>query len=359
MLSSLLLAWMTACQPASSGASSTAPVEAGAPPPAAKAPAASPDDGVVAAWQGGQLTYGELKKDISTELTKLEADYLTNRYDTETSALDDKVNAAILDLEAKKQGLPDASALLKKEVEDKTAAPTETEIKELFDANARKLRGKTIEDVRPDIERAVKQQKQGERFAVYIGELRKAYGLNVQLPYPELPRIDVSTDDDPSMGPADAPVTIIQFAEYQCPYCGKARESLQEVEKNYPGKIRFVFRDFPLGFHDRAIPAAVAANCAEKQGKYWEVHDALMSNQRALEDADLERAAREAKLDVDKWQECRKDPSIETEIRKDMADGQKAGVSGTPAFFINGVFLNGAQPYERFKAVIDRELTKG
>ncbi len=354
MYLSLLLVWTLACQPASSGGGSV--VEAGPPPPATKAPAATADAGVVAAWEGGQLTYGDLKKDISTELTRLEAEYLTNRYDTELAALDDKVNTQLLELEAKKQGLADAGALLKKEVEDKAAAPTEAEIKELYDANARKLRGKTMEDVRGDLERAVKQQKQAERFGVYMAELRKAYGLNVQLPYPDLPRIDVSVDDDPSVGPADAPVTIIQFAEYQCPYCGRARESLDEVEKNYPGKVRFVFRDFPLGFHDRAIPAAVAANCAEKQGKYWEVHDALMSNQRALEEADLERVAREAKLDVEKWQACRQDPTMEAEIRKDMEDGQKAGVSGTPAFFINGVFLNGAQPYERFKAVIDREL---
>lgn len=356
MLSSLLLVLSIACQPAKSGG--PAVVEAGAPPAAAKAPAANADEGVVAAWSGGQLTYGELKQDIATELTRLEADYLTNRYDAEAAALDDRVNQAILEAEAKKQAI-DVSALLKKEVEDKAAAPTEAEIKELYDANARKLRGQTLEEVRPDIERAVRQQKQGERFGVYMSELRKAYGLNLQLPYPDLPRIDVSADDDPFTGPAEAPVTIIQFAEYQCPYCGKARESLEEVEKTYPGKVKFVFRDFPLGFHNRAIPAAVAANCAEKQGKYWEVHDALMSNQRALEDADLERVAREAKLDLEKWQACRKDPAMEAEIRKDMEDGQKAGVSGTPAFFVNGVFLNGAQPFERFKAVIDRELAKG
>jgi protein-disulfide isomerase len=352
-----LLVLLVACQPA--GTAGTPTVTAGAPPPAAQAPAANPDDGVVAAWQGGQLTYGELKKGIEMDLIKLQADYLTNRYDAESEAMDDKVNQALLEAEAKKEGLADASALLKKEVEAKTDAPTETEIKELFDANARKLRGKTLDEVRPDITKAVSQRKQGERFQVYITDLRKQYGVVTQLPYPDLPRVPVSVDDDPSTGPADAPITIVQFAEYQCPYCGKAAESVAEVEKNYPGKIHFVFRDFPLGFHDRAIPAAIAANCAEQQGKYWEVHDALMSNQRALEDADLERVARDAKLDIDKWQTCRKDPAIEAEIHKDMDDGNKAGVSGTPAFFINGVFLNGAQPYEKFKAIIDRELAKG
>jgi protein-disulfide isomerase len=353
-----LLVALAACQPATpSGASAVA--AAGPPPPASTVPAATPDAGVVATWQGGSLTYGEIKKDVDVDLAKLANDYLTSRYETENGALDDKVNQAILTQEAAKVGAADVPALLKKEVEDKTAAPTEAEIKELYDANARKLRGKALEEVRPDIERAVKQRKQSERFSVYIGELRTKYGLNVTLPYPDLPHFPVSADDDPATGPADAPITIIQFAEYQCPYCGKAREAIDEVEKTYPGKVRFVFRDFPLGFHDRAIPAAIAANCAEKQGKYWEVHDALMSNQHALEEADLERVAHDAKLDIDQWETCRKDSSVEDEIKKDMADGNALGVSGTPAFFINGIFLNGAQPFERFKAVIDRELAKG
>jgi protein-disulfide isomerase len=354
MTLSLVFAWMIACQPADSAAPT--PISAGAPPPAAQAPAATPDEGVVAAWNGGSLTYKDVKADIATDLIRLEAEYLTNRYDAETAATDDRINTALLEAEAKKQGLADPGALLKKEVEEKTPAATEAEIKELYDANARKLRGKPLEEVRPDIERAVRQRKQGERFGVYIGELRTQYGVVVQLPYPNMPRINVSVDDDPSIGPKDAPITIVQFAEFQCPYCGSARESLDEVQKNYPGKVQFVFRDFPLGFHDRAIPAAVAANCAAKQDKYWEVHDAMMKNQRALEDADLERVAREAKLDIEKWQACRKDPAMEMEIQKDMADGTKAGVSGTPAFFVNGMFLNGAVPYERFKAIIDREL---
>lgn len=354
MMVALFFATVVACKPAASDAPA---VVAGPPPPSVQAPAATPDEGVVAAWNGGELKYGELKKDIDMELIKLEAEYLTNRYDAELAALDEKLNQTLVETEAKARNM-EPTALLKAEVEDKAKAPTESEIQELYNANARKLRGKTLEEVRPDIERAVRQQKQGERYQAYVTELRSKYGAVVQLPYPDLPRIPVSADDDPAMGNAEAPVTIIQFAEFQCPYCGRARESIEEVQKNYEGKVRFVFRDFPLGFHDRAVPAAVAANCAEPQGKYWQYHDALMTNQRALEEADLQRVARDTQLDMDKWETCRKDPAVEAEIRKDMEDGNKAGVSGTPAFFINGVFLNGALPYERFKVVIDRELAK-
>ena len=144
------------------------------------------------------------------------------------------------------------------------------------------------------------------------------------------------------MGPADAKVTIVQFAEYQCPYCGKAGESVDKVMETYGDDVRMVFRDFPLSFHPRAVPAAVAANCAGEQGQYWEMHNRLMSNQRALEDADLTAHAEALKLDLAKWNTCREDPAQAAEVMKDFEDGQEVGVSGTPTFFINGIMISGA-----------------
>ena len=128
--------------------------------------------------------------------------------------------------------------------------------------------------------------------------------------------------------------------------------------KEYEGKVKMVFRDFPLSFHDRAIPAAVAANCAGEQGKYLEMHDEMMSNQRALSESDLKGYATKISLDIPKWETCLKDPKQEAEVKKDMDDGAVAGVSGTPAFFINGIMLSGALPFERFKEVIDKELAQ-
>lgn len=347
-----------ACNSSKEGAAAPAastPAVAAAGAPAALAPTTS-----VANWDGGAISYADVADRVRNQLAQMEAEYLTNRYDTETQALDSILNDRILEAEAKKQGKADVAALLKAEVEDRIQAPTDAEIQDLYNANARRMGGRTLEEVRPDVERAVRQRKQAERFQAYMGELRTAYKVNVTLPYPEIPRMDVSVDDDPSIGPADAPITIVQFAEFQCPYCGKARESLDQVMKAYPGKVRMVYRDFPLGFHDRAIPAAVAANCALKQSpeKYWKMHDTFMSNQRALQEADLEKAAQDAALDMAAWKKCRTEIAMEEEVRKDMAAGEAAGVTGTPAFFINGIFLNGAQPFERFKAIIDRELAK-
>ena len=180
-----------------------------------------------------------------------------------------------------------------------------------------------------------------------------------ELPFPDLPRIAVSVDDDPMMGVKDAPITIVQFAEYQCPYCGKAGESIDRVMEEYAGKVQMVYRDFPLSFHPRAVPAAVAANCAGEQDKYWEMHKLLMSNQRALEEGDLVAHAQTLELDMAKWNTCREDPAQAAEVQADMEAGAEAGVSGTPAFFINGIMLSGALPFEQFKEVIDRELERG
>ena len=186
--------------------------------------------------------------------------------------------------------------------------------------------------------------------------LKTKYEVKISLPFPEGARVSVSADDDPFIGPEDAPITIIQFAEYQCPYCGKAGESIDRVLEEYKGKVKMVYRDFPLSFHDRAIPAAVAANCAGEQGKYWEMHKLLMSNQSALSDSTLKAHAITLALDLEKWNTCRQDPEQAKEVQKDFQDGQKVGVNGTPAFFINGIMLSGAVPFPDFKEIIDREL---
>ena len=148
------------------------------------------------------------------------------------------------------------------------------------------MREAPYEAVKDRVAAEITRRKQTELFGAYIEGLKAGYNVKVELDFPDLPRIPVSVDDDPSIGPADAPITIVQFAEYQCPYCGKAGESVDQVMEKYGDKVRMVYRDFPLSFHPRAIPA-IAANCAGEQDKYWEMHKLLMSNQRALEESDL------------------------------------------------------------------------
>ncbi len=353
----LSLIVVIACQTGPETTSALVPP--GPSPVALVAPAYGAEPAAVAAyWEGGSLTYAEVTTPMQRQLDQMLSEYLMGRYDAEYQAAQQLMDERLLDAEVKKRGMAAVEDLLKAEINDKVSAPTEAELAEAYEALKRKLRGQTMEEARGMLGTAVTQKKQGERYTIFIDDLRKSYKATVQLSFPDVPRIEVSADDDPFVGPVDAPVVIVQFAEFQCPYCGKARESVDQVLANYEGKVKFVFRDFPLDFHANAIPAAIAANCAGQQDKYWQVHDAFMKNQQALAEGDLLRAARESGVDMEKWELCRKDPAMEAEIKKDAADGAAVGVTGTPAFFVDGVFINGAQPYEKFKVIVEAGLKK-
>jgi len=334
--------------PAASGgaASSSTAYAAGEPAP----------ETVVATWEGGQVTYGELHDNIKSELTKLEVDYLNNRYETQNDGLQNMVVQRLMENEAKARGLADANALLEAEVRSKVTDPTDAEVADFYPQVQRQLRNKPLEEVKDQVKGALRQKKERERFMAFVDELKTKAGLQITLPMPDLPRMDVSADDDPVRGSPQAKVTVIQFADFQCPYCGRAYETTQKILKDYDGKVKMVFRDFPLGFHERAIPTAIAVNCAADQGKYWEMFDQIMPNQRSISDDDLTKYATGVGLDMDKWNTCRKDPTRLAEIQKDQSDGAALGITGTPAFFIDGIMLSGAQPYDSFKAIIDREL---
>ncbi|GEM_PF-499467 len=171
--------------------------------------------------------------------------------------------------------------------------------------------------------------------------------------------MDVSVDDDPVLGNADAPVTIVEFSDYQCPFCSKFfTETEGQLRKDYveTGKVKLVYRDFPLEFHPEAEPAALAADCANEQGKFWEYHDLLFTNQAELSDANYKKWAADLGLDTQKFNKCYKNLQYLDEVKKDLADGQKYGVSGTPAFFINGKMISGAQPYTVFQQEIEAAL---
>lgn len=169
-------------------------------------------------------------------------------------------------------------------------------------------------------------------------------------------RAEVSADDDPVKGPNSAKVTIIEFSDFQCPFCGRAQATLNQIQDTYGDDVKFVFRDFPLGFHENAQKSAEAAECAHEQGKFWEYHDLLFENQEALAVTDLKGYAAELDLDTKQFNECLDSGKYEEEVKSDMDDGIAAGVKGTPAFFINGRSIVGAQPFANFKKVIDEEL---
>lgn len=176
------------------------------------------------------------------------------------------------------------------------------------------------------------------------------------------PSIAASADDDAVMGSEDAPVTIIEFSDYECPFCSRFyTQTMPSLKKNYidTGKAKIVFRDFPLGFHSFAQKAAEATECAAEQGKFWEMHDKLFENQSSLDIASLKRFAAELGLNTQEFDSCLDSGTMASEVQKDLSDGQSYGVSGTPTFFINGTKIVGAQPFGEFERIIEGELAGG
>jgi len=159
-------------------------------------------------------------------------------------------------------------------------------------------------------------------------------------------------------GSPEALVTIVEWSDFQCPFCKRVNPTMAKIQETYGDKVRIAFKHNPLPMHNRALAAAIAAEAAGRQGKFWEMHDILFENGRALTDENFEKWATELQLDVDKFKTDMKDKAIETKVKKQQAQGSKLGARGTPAFFVNGRFLSGAQPFEAFKPLIDEELKK-
>ncbi|MBA3064090.1 DsbA family protein, partial [Candidatus Woesearchaeota archaeon] len=188
-------------------------------------------------------------------------------------------------------------------------------------------------------------------------------------------RQDIDVDDDPFLGPKNAKVVVVEFSDFECPYCGAAmgthKDLVQRFKSQDPtweaavpklkelakqGKIKLVFRDFPLGFHSQAKPAAEDAECADEQGKFWEYHDALFENQDKLSSQLYLKLAEQVGLDVNKFKNCIETGKYSQEVQADIDYASQVGVSGTPTFFVNGLKISGAQPYSVFKQAIDAEL---
>ena len=186
-------------------------------------------------------------------------------------------------------------------------------------------------------------------------EKREAVGMEEQFKSPI--KMDV-TADDPVKGPANAKVTIIEFSDFQCPFCKRGAATMDKVLEAYPQEVKLVFRHLPLDFHPNAEPAARAAYAAGKQGKFWEMHNELFANQSKLGESFYDEAAKKIGLNLEKFKADYNSPEAKAKVQKDAQSGQKVGIQGTPGFLVNGVKVSGAQPVEQFKKIIDRWLGK-
>ncbi len=310
----------------------------------------------VARMNGEAITAGELDELVKTPLKKMQNEYQERVYETKKDALDSIIVKRLVEAKAKAAGTT-PEQLLQKEVLDKIPEPSDGEIRALYErAKAGGQNLPAIEQVKPEIAKYIKRQKQQEALRNYYDRLRADAKVEVLLPAYRPPRVEVAAVG-PAKGPEKAPVTIVEFSDFQCPYCGRAEGTVSQVLADYKDKVRLVYRDFPLPFHENAQKAAEAAHCAGDQGKYWEMHGKLFANQQSLDATALKGYARDLKLDQGRFDKCLDSGEKAKLVEAGKKAGEEAGVSGTPAFFVNGVMISGAQPYENFKSLIDSELS--
>jgi protein-disulfide isomerase len=236
---------------------------------------------------------------------------------------------------------------LKKEYAGKSAV-TEADAKKFYDKN-KSAGTPPFDQIKPQLMQMMSRQALLER-------LRKDTPVKILL---EPQRLAVDSSGHPALGAKDAPVTIVEFTDFQCPYCKKTEDTLKQLRTKYGDKIRFVHMDFPLPFHSHAVDAAKGARCANDQGKFWQFRDALFANQAKLAPADLKATAKKLGLNTAQFDACFDKAKYESQIKADVAAGGKVGVDGTPAFFIDGRPLTGAQPLPKFEEIIDDELATG
>jgi protein-disulfide isomerase len=336
----LLGGWFAACQPSPSR-------DAGD----------EEDSTNVALLEGEAISQGELDEWIKEALFREQTDDLaaSEVYELRSRMLQDLIDERVLEAEAERRGVS-TEELLRLEREALPAISDE-EVTDFYEKNKQRMGGATRDQVADRIRRFLDGQRESEVKAT----LRQRAKVEVLL---EPPRITVAAEG-PSIGPAGAPVTIVEFSDFQCPYCARAGAIVKQIQQRYPTQVHFVYRHLPLErIHPHARGAAEASACADDQGRFWDFHDKLFANQRALAAADLQRYAKELGLDTAAFDQCVKERKFQAQVDRDLADaGQAASGSGkvalgTPSFFVNGILLAGAKPIEEFYRVIDAELAR-
>ena len=310
--------------------------------------------GVPLAEVNGQaVTAEDLDHALGVKLTKLQEQI----YTLKREQLDTLIAQRLLTQEANKRGMS-VAALLDAEVTSKVGLVTETEIEAVSQANRSNLQGSENE-LKEKIRASLQQKKLAAQREQYVKALRAKGNVVDRLQPPPILRVEVATDGAPIRGEKDAVVTVVEFSDFHCPFCKRVQPTLSQLLDRYPGKVKLAFRDFPLGqLHPQASRAAEAARCAQDQGKFWEYHDILFEQAPKAEENDLKRYAEQVGLDSKEFTSCLSQSIHHEAVQRDLDEGSRLGVEGTPAFFINGRFLSGAQPLEEFVRVIDEELAR-
>ena len=307
----------------------------------------APDE-TVATVAGQPISAREVDAAAASQIMQLR----NQEYQIRSRVLNDLIRKRAVEVEARKQGLT-VEQLYAKEIDARIPNPGEGEVYAYYLGIKSQL-NKSFQEVKTQLQTNLKNLEARQMRDDYEDFLRGKAEINVLL---QAPRVEVAFDRDRLRGDSRAPVTIVEFADYQCPYCQKTEQAMKELLKKYPGQVNLAFRDFPLSsIHPYAQKASEAARCAGKQGKFWEFHDALFADEARLDEPGLKGAARTLGLDDKAFASCLASAEFASQVAHDQEDGKKVGVGSTPSFFINGVFIGGAQPVDEFEKLIDNEL---
>jgi len=279
-------------------------------------------------------------------------------YDGRRAALD-AIVADMLVAQAAKAKNMTPEAYVQAELAKRVKPVSDTDVRDFYVQNSERMQGRTFDQMSAAIQQYLEQQQQASAKRDLIAELRKG-GPAVRVTM-TVPRATVTVNaDDPSQGKADAPVTVVEYSDFQCPFCLRVMPTLKELRTKYGDKMRLVWKDFPLTqIHPQAFVAAQAGNCAREQGKFWEYHDQLFANQSALQPENLKKYAAAVGLDAAKFNECLDSSKYESRVQDSIGIGTRLGINSTPTVYVNGRMVNGAQPLEEFTQIIDEELARG
>jgi protein-disulfide isomerase len=300
-----------------------------------------------------KITLGTVRGRAGETLDELDAQYRQTRDKLISSALDSVVRDRLFADEAKKQGKTPTDL-----VTATVAAagdPSDAEIADWYKENQIRVGTQTLEQVKPQIANLLQKQRRADALDKLDQRLRaeRKVAINFQ---PE--RFHFKNEGAPTLGKAGAPVTLVEFSDFQCPYCRATAPTLKQVRQKYGDRVQIVYRQFPLtSIHPFAFKAAEASLCANEQGRFWELHDAMFADQTKLAVTELKGTARRIGMDEAKFGSCLDSGRYTAQVRTDEREGQLLGINGTPALFINGVYIEGgAVPFSTLASLIDREL---
>ncbi|HYP00525.1 MAG TPA: thioredoxin domain-containing protein [Pyrinomonadaceae bacterium] len=317
------------------------------PPPATAADRAR----VLAVVNGEKLTSANIEDSLKPLIYSAQE----RTYQLRKTEVDLRINDSLLEQEAQKRKVT-TKALLDAEVEAKLKPVTEAEARTFYDQNKDRINGDFVQLKDQIIQYLQETQKRGVQTA-FAEQLRKAATLQINLRAPEAPVYQIAVDDQPIKGNPAAPVTIVEFTDFQCPSCAAAQPTLERLVAEYGDRVRLVVRDFPLEMHADARKAAEAAEAARAQGKYWEYTALLFANQKALSVDKLKEYALRAGLDRQKFDAMLDSGQFADKVQRDYAEGISLGVGSTPTFFVNGRMTN-ERSYEGIKAAIEKALAE-